>query len=232
MRSRRALFALLECLHDPFEEVRQEASLALVGIVGAGEALGPILREVGEINPWFALRLSVAVNTAAAEALDHLLDALDAPAESVRRFAVVVLGEVKDPAAVPDLLASFAHAPAALRAEIVGTLGKIGDARALPQLLAGTVEPEARVRRASIAALGDLGTPAAAERLVGILRSADLEEGRESARALVRLLEPFPEELRAIMHAADPMMSDVLFEALDEAGVDPFRMAPITKGAA
>jgi HEAT repeat protein len=220
MRSRRALYALLDRLHDPSDEVRQEASLALVAIVGTGEAMGAILHEVGEINPWFALRLSVAVNAAAGEALEPLVDALFSPSASVRRFAVIVLGEVKDPSTVPDLLEALHPAYVPNRAEILVTLGKIGDARALPALLAGVDHPDARVRLAALAGIGDLGAPAAAGRLTLAVRSAPLAESQEAAASLVCLLEAFPLEISTCIHEAGLSASEVLQEALDNAGTD------------
>ncbi len=232
MRSRRALYALLDRLHDPSDEVRQEASLALVAIVGTGEAMGAILHEVGEINPWFALRLSVAVNAAAAEALEHLVDALFSPSASVRRFAVIVLGEVKDPSTVPDLLQALASAHIPIRAEILATLGKIGDGRALPELLAGVGHPDARVRLAALAAVGDLGAPGSAATLAQAVRSAPVDERRAAAASLVRLLEAFPLEIGACIREADIAASEVLLEALDNAGAELPEPPSMARGAA
>jgi HEAT repeat protein len=232
MRSRRALYALLDRLHDPSDEVRQEASLALVAIVGTGEAMGAILHEVGEINPWFALRLSVAVNAAAAEALEHLVDALFSPSASVRRFAVIVLGEVKDPSTVPDLLQALPSAHIPIRAEILATLGKIGDARALPELLAGVDHQDSRVRLAALAAIGDLGSPTAAGRLALAVRSAPVDERRAAAASLVRLLETFPLEIGNCIREADIAKSEVLLEALDDAGSELLEMPSMERGAA
>jgi HEAT repeat protein len=232
MRSRRALYALLDRLHDPADEVRQEASLALVAIVGTGEAMGAILHEVGEINPWFALRLSVAVNSAAAAALEHLVDALFSPSASVRRFAVIVLGEVKDPSTIPDLLQALSSAHVPIRAEILATLGKIGDGRALPELLAGVDHPDSRVRLAALAAIGDLGSPTAAGRLALAVRSAPVEERRAAAASLVRLLEAFPLEIGTHIRDAGIAASEVLLEALDDAGAELPEPPAVARGAA
>jgi HEAT repeat protein len=232
MRSRRALYALLDRLHDPSDDVRQEASLALVAIVGTGEAMGAVLHEVGEINPWFALRLSVAVNAAAAEALEHLTDALFSPSASVRRFAVIVLGEVKDPSTVPDLLQALPSAHVPIRAVILATLGKIGDARALPELLVGVDHPDSRVRLAALGAIGDLGSPAAAGRLAQAIRSAPVDERRAAAASLVRLLEAFPLEIGNCIREADITASEVLLEALDDAGTELPESPSMARGAA
>ncbi len=71
----------------------------------------------------------------AKEAVEPLIQVLDAPDKILRVKAVQALGEIGDARAVPALLELLHQPEPRLRSEVAQALGKLGDPRAIPELI-------------------------------------------------------------------------------------------------
>jgi HEAT repeat protein len=87
----------------------------------------------------------------------------------VRRYLVLVLGKLGEPAAVEPLLAATKDADPDTRLYAVWALGKLGDPRALAAVTEASLSEDAGLRKMAAYVLGRLGDPAAAARLQVLL---------------------------------------------------------------
>lgn len=108
-----------------------------------------------------------------------LIEQLTAPDLEVRETAVIILGQVGDPAAVPALVDLLVH-DEALTITTAGALAKIGDRRASKALIALLGHPSAAVRQAVISAINSLGHPDMARWSIALIQDPDARV-RESA---------------------------------------------------
>lgn len=108
-----------------------------------------------------------------------LIEQLSAEEVETRKAAVIALGRIGDPAAVPALVGAMTDDDE-LTVVAAGAMGKIGDRRAFDALLEMIGQPDASVRQASIAAINSLGHPEMAGRAVALLEDPN-PHVRESA---------------------------------------------------
>jgi hypothetical protein len=87
----------------------------------------------------------------------------------VRRYLVLVLGKLSDPAAVEPLLAATKDPDADTRLYAVWALGKLGDVRALPAVTEASLSEDGGMRKMAAYVLGQLHDRAAAPRLEVLL---------------------------------------------------------------
>lgn len=131
--------------------------------------------------------------------LGVLLKVLNGPDSDLRRQAMLSLGALKNPDAVPDLL-KFIHArdprlkDREVKKDAIRALGEIGSPEALPPLaellLRRRFWYRARhdeLRAAAAAALGEIGDPAAREVLVWAVDDRSRDVARAAAIALKQL---------------------------------------------
>jgi HEAT repeat protein len=173
----------------------------------------------------------------------RLIRALDDPDEAVRDRAARALGDLRDPVAIPALVAAvgdgragrgavwaltqfddprlaaaltraLAGPDATARALAAGKLAELGDRDAVPALLAALGDPEPHVREEVARALGRLGDTAALEPLLDALRADAGAHVREEAATAVGALG-----------AADEHAVDALVAALDDPHVAVRRAA-------
>ena len=83
----------------------------------------------------------------------------------VRRYLVLVLGRLGEPAALPALEAAAKDSDPDTRLYAVWALGKIGDKAAFPTVLEASSSEDAGARKMAAYVLGQLGDPAAIPRL-------------------------------------------------------------------
>ena len=83
----------------------------------------------------------------------------------VRRYLVLVLGRLGEPAAVPALDAAARDPDPDTRLYAIWALGKIGDRKALPTILEASSSEDGGARKMAAYVLGQLGDPAAIPRL-------------------------------------------------------------------
>ncbi len=165
---------------------------------GVPEALVQALSHPGARA--VAVDALVRQGSRAAGALAGSLPSLD---EYALRAAVLALGRIGSPAAVPALVAALQSAPETAAA-VAGALGAIGDRRACEPLLALLDDPGAAVRHAAIGALGSIGHAGLRGRVCELLESAS-PTLRESAARIAGYLgyEPCLERLLALCRDAD-----------------------------
>jgi HEAT repeat protein len=108
-----------------------------------------------------------------------LIEQLAAPDVEVREAAVMILGQVGDPAAVPALVDLLVQDDE-LTITTAGALAKIGDRRASNALLDLLGHPSAAVRQAVISAINSLGHPDMARQTIALIQDPD-PRVRESA---------------------------------------------------
>jgi HEAT repeat protein len=96
-----------------------------------------------------------------------LIEQLGAEELDTRQAAVIALGRIGDPAAVPALIQTLL-ADDRLTIVAAGALAKIGDRQAFDVLLGLLGEPDAAVRQAAISALNSLGHPDMPDRVAAL----------------------------------------------------------------
>ncbi|NJL56993.1 MAG: HEAT repeat domain-containing protein [Chloroflexaceae bacterium] len=123
--------------------------------------------------------------------LDHMrdlqIDALSHVNLGIRYHAALVLGELREPQALP-FLATYLNAPhIGVRRRVLAALEALGDRRAAAPVLALLQDPDTAVRLEAIATLAALGEHKAVVALTPLLTDADPNIHSEAARA-VRVL--------------------------------------------
>ncbi len=108
-----------------------------------------------------------------------LLRLLSDEDEEIRRAAVMALGRIGDPRAVPALI-DLLDAEPGLISVVAGALAKIGSLEAFEALLAHIGHPHRAVRQSIVGALNSLGHPQMAQR-VALLLEHDDPHVREAA---------------------------------------------------
>jgi HEAT repeat protein len=114
-------------------------------------------------------------------AVEPLRKALEA--DSLRRNAIIALGEIGDSRATQDLIPFLSDSSIDLRTATVRALGQIADPRAAAPLVATIAERHADYNSALTLALQRIGAPAAAL-LVDKLHSPDVHVRRSAAKSL------------------------------------------------
>ena len=140
-----------------------------------------------------------------------LLALLTDPDEEVRLFAAVMLGSMKEPAAVGTLVEALSDPDVNVRHAAATSLGQIGSPLAVPRLV-DALRGEPWLQYPALHALGEIGDPRAAPALLPLLddemlRAPALEAlgrlaGREAlARIAPHLLDPDPALRNAAIRA-------------------------------
>lgn len=167
-------------------------------IAAAGKTSGAALRHVVTVLGWLRgaaveQALTHMLGTSAVQhelieaivrfgspMVDVLIAQLGRDDVDTHRAAVMALGHIGDPRAVPPLVALLATADPVLQVAVSGALARLGDARGFEPLLALLGDEELSVRHAAIAALNSIGHPDMAARIVVLLADSD-PRVRESA---------------------------------------------------
>ncbi len=135
--------------------------------------------------------------------LRPILEALRCDSPDTRGAAAGALGRMKDPRALPALLAGFKDKTGHVRASVAVALGKIDAKRGVQPLIeALEADADERVRRYAAKSLGQIADPTAFEPLVAALKDEDSHVRETAASALGALGDP-----RAIPQLI-PLLSD------------------------
>lgn len=209
-------------LDDPIIEVRQAAARALGNT--QHPAAVPYLMEALHDSFWWyereyaAADLLLAIEKMGAIAVEPLIEALQDKEGTVRKFAAILLGKLRDPRAVEPLgmtlydmhhevgkvsaeaLAQFgapaveiliealSHPEMWIRIHAVEALSRIRDRRVTPVLLEMLNDPEREVRKQVIIALGDCNDRSAAPALQEIAANRSDRELHSLAKQAIEKL--------------------------------------------
>jgi len=112
--------------------------------------------------------------------VDRLVEQLRGDDTATRRAAVIALGHIGDPRAVPALAGVIEDGDRDLLVPAAGALARLGDPRAFEPLVHLLSDRELTVRHAAIGALNSIGHPAMPSRMRALLDAGDARL-RESA---------------------------------------------------
>jgi HEAT repeat protein len=172
-----AVPALVEALNDAHPHVAEAAASALKRI--ARTTAPAVAPPAAPSAP------------AGSPAVIDLIDMLRHEDASLRRMAVVALGEARSVGrdAVPELVEVLEDQDEAVRREAARALGRLGAAGAVPSLVVALSAPDELVRASAAEALGRIGPAAtvAIPALIAALKQADDRVSDAAACALVRI---------------------------------------------
>ncbi len=176
---------LIRALGDPVTAVREAAadSLALLG----DAAVGPLVELIE--NPEASGRYeepAAAEGPATVTGPGGRTWEVETRKDLRQVYAVAILGEIGDPAAVEPLVRALRHANDDLRCQASGALAKFGSG-AVESLTVMFTDPDPDVRIVAAGVLGDTGDPAAVEPLVEALGDGNADVRGAAGGSLVRL---------------------------------------------
>jgi len=194
---REAMPLLFRAMGDADWRVRKTVVGALVAIGGTDVISGLIGALFAHDNAGSRNSAIEALIQIGTESVNALLAAMDTPDPDVRKFIIDILGDIRDPRAVPSLIARLKGRDENIRVAAAESLGKIGDRRAVDALMdCLTSYEQGWLDYAAAEALGEIGD----ERALGPLLAA---LGRSSLR------EPVLESLGKIgnVRTLDPLIA-------------------------
>jgi HEAT repeat protein len=106
-------------------------------------------------------------------AVDPLIDALSDQSPSLRVNAIVALGLISDPAAIPALIDKLEDTSSSVRLEAAKAMSRFPDTRAIDNLLTLCRDTDERIRLAASAALAKIPDNRATEYFVTLLQDDD-----------------------------------------------------------
>ncbi len=174
---RAAVPLLFRAMSDADWRVRKTAVEALVA-VGGTEVIEGLVRQLSSHDNAGARNSAIeALVHIGAEAVDGLLASLATPDPDVRKFIVDILGDIRDPRAVPPLINRLEDPDENIRVASAEALGKIKDRRAVDALLGClTRNDQGWLDYAAAEALGELGDERALGPLLAALGRSSLRE--------------------------------------------------------
>ncbi len=175
---RQAVPLLFRAMADKDWRVRKTAVEALVAIEGESVITGLIEALKAEDNAGARNSAIEALVQIGGPALESLLPVLTTPDPDVRKFIVDILGDIRDPRAVPALIDRLIEdVDENIRVAAAEALGKIRDPRAVDALLAClNRHNQGWLDYAAAEALGEIGDQRALGPLLAALDRSSLRE--------------------------------------------------------
>jgi HEAT repeat protein len=174
---REAVPYLLKALGDGDWRVRKTAVEALVSFGGPEVTSGLIRRLSAEDNAGARNSAMEALVQLGAQAVEPLLPMLSTRDPDARKFAVDVLGDIRDGRAVPGLIERLGDTDENVRVAAAEALGKTRDRRAVDPLIAClSVTDQGWLDYAAAEALGEIGDARALGPLLAALGRSSLRE--------------------------------------------------------
>lgn len=168
---------LLRAMGDRDWRVRKTAVEALVGFGGPEVTAGLVQRLSAEDNAGARNSAIEALVLLGAASVDALLPLLDTTDPDERKFAVDVLGDIRDSRAVPGLMEKLRDDDENVRVAAAEALGKVRDPRAVDALIGCLAEyDQSWLDYASAEALGEIGDERALGPLIAALGRSSLRE--------------------------------------------------------
>lgn len=191
---------LVSLLADPSQAQQAAASLIRMG-AGAVPAL---VEAILSRSPGMPAAGDQVLAHIGKPALPALIQTLQQAHPLVRARAALILGQIKDPAALPALREALRSEFFTVRAAAAAALGEIGDRESLDSLLQSMKDPEAVVRASAVLAVGAFGLPGTFKSIASLLLEDPRTEVRQAAaRALGRTQNP----------AALPLLMEALHDS-------------------
>jgi HEAT repeat protein len=174
-------------LDDPKIEVRQAAANAL-GNTQHPKAVPYLLEALHDSYWWYeresaAGDLLKAIEKMGSAAVDPLIEALQDKEGAVRKFAVILLGKIKDPRAMEPLAMAqydLYHEVGSASAEALAGFG----APAIPLLTEALSHPEMWIRIHAVRALGQMKESQAVSLLLNMLHDPEREVKKQTIISL------------------------------------------------
>lgn len=168
---------LLRALGDRDWRVRKTAVEALVGLGGDEITAGLVQRLSAEDNAGARNSAIEALVQLGATSVDPLLPLLATRDPDVRKFAVDVLGDIRDARAVPGLIEALRDSDENVRVAAAEALGKLRDQRAVDPLIGClNAYDQSWLDYAAAEALGEIGDERALGPLIAALGRSSLRE--------------------------------------------------------
>jgi HEAT repeat protein len=168
---------LLRALGDADWRVRKTSVEALVSLGGPGVVAGLVRCLSAEDNAGARNSAIEALVQLGASSVDPILPLLTTPDPDVRKFAVDILGEIRDRRPVPQLIERLQDEDENVRVAAAEALGKIRDRRAVDALIAClSAAGEGWLDYAAAEALGEIGDERALGSLLASLEKSSLRE--------------------------------------------------------
>jgi HEAT repeat protein len=153
-----SLATLYAALGDASWRVRKEAVEIFLGLPAAWTLSGEIADFLHSQDNAGLRNAAVDILTRLGRhALPCLLEELACNDHDVRKFALDILGEIRDPAAVGSMISALRDPDGNVRAAAAENLGKLGTAEAIPALLAVLGEADLLLRFTILEALAQIG---------------------------------------------------------------------------
>jgi HEAT repeat protein len=224
---RGAIPLLLRALGDPDWRVRKTAVEGLIAFGGDDVTNGLVQRLSAEDNAGARNSAIEALSQIGAAAVDPLLPLLDSEDPDVRKFAVDVLGDIRDVRAVPGLLEKLNDADENVRVAAAESLGKLRDRRAVDALIGClSSRDQGWLDYAAAEALGEIGDERALQPLIAALGRSSLREPVLEALGKIGNVNTLPPLISGL---ADPLR--IVREASVAALVTVFRKSvPADRG--
>ncbi len=142
----KALPELKQLLHDPDGFVQEAAITALITIQGPQTALYLLLAEEAVIRNQAAMWLMTQSEEVLAPYVPRLLELLEYPPEDLYNPLIRILGQARDPKALPRLVSFLRHPNVELRLGALQALQRLGNFQAMLPVLLATKDSDPRVR--------------------------------------------------------------------------------------
>jgi hypothetical protein len=219
LRVDRAVPGIIIALDDPHEDVRTVAARALAA-VGDPRAIAPLAHALADPSRWTLSLIAESLMAMGPEVVAPLLDLLSHDEHNVRISVIRILGEIRDPATAPALVAVLLEDDDLnLRAQVAAALGRIGGPVAENALLVAIEDAEWQVRAQAAKALGRIGNPAFAHVLARAMPDVNWWVRTNCAEALVCLGDAGRHQLELLMEHADPFVADQAAAAAEAYGL-------------
>ncbi len=222
--SSEAVPALLECAQDVHGETNAVRAVALraLGRIRHPDAIAPLVATLDSGETWFPPVVASILVRMGQSAVAPLSSKLKDTRTSivVRRWAAQILGEIRNPRALPALHRALSDVDAELRAKSATALGNIGEKRSVDLLLDRMlVDPIPIVRTCVAKALGQLSTDRTVEFLVEALADSEWWVRLRAVEALAQLGHGARELLSSALHDRDAHVAHEAARALEGLGV-------------
>lgn len=209
---------LVILLSDKEEDVRIEASLALVNISGV-RALNPLFRNIRNISVWMSISLSKVVLSMGSAAVPELIDALSSFSPSVKSFCTEMLGEIGDISACVPLIELARTAEVPLRRKALVAIGKLGDEAGKQILVEHLSHEDESLRIRAAEGLGYLAAPDTAPFLKEHLLHDAIHVRLAAGNSLKRIDTGGRDFFIDAYRQADDIGKKIVLQFLEELGV-------------